>query len=458
MPLVSMIVPVYNAEKTVDRCVSSILNQTYKDFELILLDDGSTDASGAVCDACAEKDARIRVVHKENSGVSDTRNQGIAMAEGEYLQFLDSDDWITPEATSLFVRAATEYQCDMVIADFYRVIGERVSQKGDIEEEGMMDRAAYAVNMMQKPADFYYGVLWNKFYKRSIIERYQLKMDSAVSWCEDFMFNLEYVRHVNSIYALKVPVYYYVKTKGSLVSQGISMKKTIQMKRTVFAYYNDFYKDVFDDEDYEKRRGQVYRFLFDAASDGTVSPLSISGNYRLGDERTNVSEGVQEGEGIFFDSYRERKLQERMFDIVALRNGLTTVDVKLLYYLSQSHENCTFREMADILNISRRELSASIQRLLTKEMIAVPEKEKDRAKSKSDIKNEMQEKQQRDKKRGNLREYLVTPEAETVLSEMMFVLCDLDQIQYEGFSQEEIELYEALNEKRKRNIQKAVRA
>lgn len=458
MPLVSMIVPVYNAEKTVDRCVSSILNQTYKDFELILLDDGSTDASGAVCDACAEKDARIRVVHKENSGVSDTRNQGIAMAEGEYLQFLDSDDWITPEATSLFVRAATEYQCDMVIADFYRVIGERVSQKGDIEEEGMMDRAAYAVNMMQKPADFYYGVLWNKFYKRSIIERYQLKMDSAVSWCEDFMFNLEYVRHVNSIYALKVPVYYYVKTKGSLVSQGISMKKTIQMKRTVFAYYNDFYKDVFDDEDYEKRRGQVYRFLFDAASDGTVSPLSISGNYRLGDERTNVSEGVQEGEGIFFDSYRERKLQERMFDIVALRNGLTTVDVKLLYYLSQSHENCTFREMADILNISRRELSASIQRLLTKEMIAVPEKEKDRAKSKSDIKNEMKERQQRDKKRGNLREYLVTPEAETVLSEMMFVLCDLDQIQYEGFSQEEIELYEALNEKRKRNIQKAVRA
>lgn len=183
----------------------------------------------------------------------------------------------------------------MVIADFYRVIGERVSQKGDIEEEGMMDRAAYAVNMMQKPADFYYGVLWNKFYKRSIIERYQLKMDSAVSWCEDFMFNLEYVRHVNSIYALKVPVYYYVKTKGSLVSQGISMKKTIQMKRTVFAYYNDFYKDVFDDKDYEKRRGQVYRFLFDAASDGTVSPLSISGNYRLGDERTNVSEGVQEG-------------------------------------------------------------------------------------------------------------------------------------------------------------------
>lgn len=292
MPLVSIIVPIYNAGKTIDRCINSILNQKYKDFELILLNDGSTDDSGILCDAYAEKDMRIQVLHKENSGVSDTRNRGIAMARGEYLQFLDSDDWITPDATSLFVRAATENECDMVIADFYRVVGERVSQKGSIEEEGIMKRVDYAANMMQKPADFYYGVLWNKLYKRSIIEQYQLKMDSSISWCEDFMFNLEYVRHTHTIYALKIPVYYYVKTKGSLVSQGISMKKTIQMKRIVFAHYNDFYKDVFDDTDYEKRKGQVYRFLFDAASDGSVSPLGIPGNYRLGNERTNVSEGV----------------------------------------------------------------------------------------------------------------------------------------------------------------------
>ena len=454
MPLVSIIVPVYNAEKTIERCISSILNQTYKDFELLLLDDGSTDASGEICDACAGKDARIRVLHKENSGVSDTRNQGIAMARGEYLQFLDSDDWITPEATGFFVGAATKYQCDMVIADFYRVVGERVSQKGNIEEEGIMDRAEYAANMMQKPADFYYGVLWNKFYKRSIIEKYQLKMDTSISWCEYFMFNMEYVRHIHTIYAMKVPVYYYVKTKGSLVSQGLSMKKVIQMKRTVFACYNDFYKDIFDDADYEKRRGQVYRFLFDAASDGTVLPLSISGNYRLGDERTSVSEGVLEGEGIFFDLYRERKLHEKLFDIVALRHDMTTVDVKLLHYLSQPHENCTYKEMADILNISRRSLSASIQRLLAKEMITVPDKEKNRAKTKNGTK----EKRQEEKKRTRAKEYVAAQEAEEVLSEVLYVLCNLEQMQYEGFSREEIELYEKLDEKRNRNIRDALKA
>lgn len=453
MPFVSIIVPVYNAEKTLDRCITSILNQTYKDFELLLLNDGSTDASGSICDAYAEQDKRIRVLHKENSGVSDTRNRGIAMAEGEYLQFADSDDWMTPDATGVFVRAVREYSCDMVIADFYRVVGERVSQKGDIEEEGMMDRSGYAVHMMQNPADFYYGVLWNKFYKRSVIETYQLRMDSSISWCEDFIFNLEYVRHIRSVYALKVPVYYYVKTKGSLVSQGISMKKTIQMKRTVFSFYNDFYKDVFDDADYEKRRGQVYRFLFDAAGDGIVSPLSTQGNYRLGDERTSVSEGVQEGEGIFFDIYRERKLQEKAFDIVALRNDMTTADLKALYYLSQPHENCTFMEMAEVLNISRRKLSVSIQKLLAKEMIAVPEKEKVRLKSKGEAKG----KQLEDKRKAKAKEYVVTEEAGKVLSEMLFALCDLEQIQYEGFSQEEIELYEKLNERKKQNIRKAVR-
>ena len=155
------------------------------------------------------------------------------------------------------------------------------------------------------------------------------------------MFNMEYVRHVDTVFALKIPVYYYVKTKDSLASQGFSMKKTIQMKRMVFAFYNHFYKDVLGEEDYERRRGQVYRFLLDAASDGSVSPLDLHGNYKLGSERTKVSEGIQEGEGIFFDLYRERKLLEKLFDVVALRNDLTTVDIKILYYLNGPHENCT---------------------------------------------------------------------------------------------------------------------
>ena len=451
--MVSMIVPVYNSEKTLSRCIDSILNQTYRDFELILLNDGSTDTSGEICDAYAKRDSRVRVVHKENTGVSDTRNRGIDLARGEYLQFLDSDDWITPDATALFVRTATEQQCDMVISQFYRVIGEHVSQKGAIDEDGLMDRSTYANHMMQKPADFYYGVLWNKFYKRSIITEHRLRMDQSISWCEDFMFNLEYVRHTQTIYAMKVPVYYYVKTKGSLVSQGMSMKKMIRMKRTVFACYNDFYKDVFDEAEYEKRRIQIYRFLIEAAGDGEVAPLILPGSYRLGAERTSVSTAVQEGEGFFFDIYRERKLQERLFDAIALKNELQVADIKLLYYLSQPHENCTFQEMASMLNIPRRELSQAIQRLLAKEMIEVRSRVKNRGKERT--KNT--EKPQEERKRTRLREYAVTAEADALLSEILSAINDFEQLQYEGFSQEEIRMYEMLNEKRNQNIRNAIR-
>ena len=128
-PAVSIIVPVYNAERTVGRCIESILNQEYTDFELLLVNDGSTDSSGGLCDSYAARDQRVRVFHKENAGVSNARNLALAQARGTYLQFLDSDDWITPEATLSLVRAAEDHQCDLVISDFYRVVAMTAQKK-----------------------------------------------------------------------------------------------------------------------------------------------------------------------------------------------------------------------------------------------------------------------------------------------------------------------------------------
>ena len=127
MPKISIIVPCYNAEKLISRCVDSVLAQEFRDFELFLMDDGSTDGTGALLDAYAEKDPRVRVVHKENSGAADTRNRAIDLAEGEYLQFLDADDWIAPEASRLFLDAAEKSGAGMVISDFYRFANQRNS-------------------------------------------------------------------------------------------------------------------------------------------------------------------------------------------------------------------------------------------------------------------------------------------------------------------------------------------
>ena len=357
-PTVSIIVPVYNAKNYLQRCIDSILHQEYTDYELFLVDDGSTDGSGDICDAYAAADARITVIHKENTGVSDSRNLAISQACGTYLQFLDSDDWITPDATKLFVRAATEHDCDLVIADFYRVVGERVSHKGDIEDDGVLTREEFAAHMMENPADFYYGVLWNKLYRRDLVEKYHLRMDVSVNWCEDFLFNLEYILHANVFYALQAPVYYYVKTKGSLASQGLSITKTVKMKFMVFEYYNEFYKNVYDEKAYEKKRLSVYRFFLDAASDGTVPPTLLPGAKKLGTERIPVCPSAISGEGILSEFYRNRKLLDRCLEAIALRNDLTLGELSLLLSLSQMHTFCSRTELADFAGLSKSSLRA----------------------------------------------------------------------------------------------------
>ena len=117
-PKVSIIVPVHNAQATLSRCVSSILHQEYTDFELLLIDDGSTDASGALCDEFVSQDGRVTVIHKENSGVSDTRNLALSKAEGIYLQFVDSDDWIEPDMYEVLYYAAEKFHVDYVKGDY----------------------------------------------------------------------------------------------------------------------------------------------------------------------------------------------------------------------------------------------------------------------------------------------------------------------------------------------------
>lgn len=366
-PTVSIIVPVYNAESTLFRCVDSILTQQYTDFELLLVDDGSTDSSGALCDSCAAQDARVRVFHQQNAGVSAARNLALDHARGTYLQFLDSDDWITADATRSLVRAAEEHRCDLVIADFYRVVGERLSRKGDIDEDTILTREGYAAHMMENPADFYYGVLWNKLYRRELVERHRLRMDPEISWCEDFLFNLEYIRWAERFYALQVPIYYYVKTKGSLASQGLSVSKTVKMKLTVFEYYQQFFKAVLDEEEYERCRLKVYRFLVDAASDGAVPPLLSS--QKLGSERVSACLGGVLGQGCLCDAFRERKLLEYHLETAALKNGLTLSEAQLLLALRQLNTPCTRRELADFLNISRGSLALALQRLTSRGLL-----------------------------------------------------------------------------------------
>lgn len=486
-PTVSIIVPIYNAEKYLNRCIDSILNQEYTDFELILANDGSKDSSGQICDEYAAKDKRVRVIHKENSGVSDTRNQAIDLATGTYLQFLDSDDWITPDATKLLVRAAEEHGCDFVIADFYRVVGERLSHKGDIEEDGVMTQEEFAAHMMENPADFYYGVLWNKLYRRDIVEEHHLRMDTEISWCEDFMFNLEYIRYAKVFYALQVPIYYYVKTKGSLASQGMSISNTVKMKLMVFEYYNNFYKHVFDESDYEANRLHVYRYFIDSASDGLVLPSILPGTQKLGDERISVHADSICNQGLLMDVYRSRKLLEKQLESVALKNQLTLNETLILFYLMQSPENdrrvsppitcqpkaITQKELAEYTGISRNALLLSLGKLTAKELIKITDVKTE--KKSSDSKKTTSDSTKTVAETGNtlsdagkvlagklssaatplserLQEYTLLPSCDLVLHDLQTAQSDYEHACFDGFTEEERVSYQQLNSRVQDNL------
>ena len=433
-PTVSIILPVYNGEKTLARCMGSILNQTYRDFELLVVDDGSQDGSGMLCDQYAAKDARVRVIHQENAGVSAARNLAIAQAQGTYLQFVDCDDWITADATHALVQAAQEHDCDLVIADFYRVVGERVSHKGDIDRSGVLDREEFAAYMMENPADYYYGVLWNKLYRRDIVQGHNLKMEPQMRWCEDFMFNLEYLRHAERFFALQVPIYYYVKTKSSLVSQSMSLGKVVRMKRLVFEYYNRFFKTVLDEAEYEKSRLKVYRFLIDVAGDGVVLPAILPGSTKLGTERFQVNADILAGDGILYDVFRQRKMLDRFLETVALKHGLTLPEARLLLYLRQVEVPASRGELADFAQLSRGSFNVLLQKLVSRGLVRLEEEQEQRGKSPRKLRVQFQ------------------PSAAALLADLAAAVLDYRQIAFADFSQEELAQYERLSGKIQDNI------
>lgn len=392
-PLVSIIVPVYNAKDYIGRCVDSILNQEYQNLEILLIDDGSSDGTDMLLDAYAEKDARVRVIHQKNSGVSATRNHALDLAHGEFIQFADSDDWLTPDSTKLFVRSMMENnedagtktapitgldagsedrtvkQCDLVIADFYRVTGKRVSQKGDIDADHLMDRREFASYMIENPADFYYGVLWNKFFRRSIIEEHQIRMDEELDWCEDFLFNLEYIRYAEGIRAIQAPVYYYMNRKDSLVSQGMSISNTIRMKSTVFDYYNAFYRDVYE-EDYDEVKQKVRMFLISMAWDGFVMPTVVPGTAKLGEERVRLAgQSVSLTPGILADLYYFRKLLEYYLGLSAMLKKITLDEALLLLLLENGRQFEDRKEIAELAGLNSQKTMRALQRLKHEKLI-----------------------------------------------------------------------------------------
>lgn len=247
-PLISVIVPVYKVEPYINRCVESIVNQTYKNLEIILVDDGSPDNCPKMCDEWAEKDNRIKVIHKQNGGVSSARNEGIANSNGEYISFVDSDDWITKDYIEHMIGIIFNNNVDAVTCGFNDVNDfcgfDALDKNGELIE--IIDNKDIMGNM-DKGLCYLCGKIYNKILFNDVP-----KLPEDISVSEDMMLNYFIYKNCSKIAVTNLEMYYYFRHSESVLSGKITYRIIDDSMRA--------YKII--DEDYDKVNESYPDFIY----------------------------------------------------------------------------------------------------------------------------------------------------------------------------------------------------
>ena len=250
-PVISVIIPVYNTEKYLRCCIDSVLAQTYKDFELLLIDDGSTDSSGAICDEYAEKDTRVRVFHKENGGVSSARNLGLDNARGNWIMFVDGDDWIAPNTLIQILCKADETNADVVIVDFEFACPNKkdLYTASTWNDDKTTSLNHYIISV--------WNCIWGNIAKRSLYAKNQLFCPQGVTYCEDFHLMVRLCYYAKKVVNIHQPFYYYRQQEASVMHN--LNKKTELDEQWVYQDIIRFFKEQGVYDDY--RKSMCWRML-----------------------------------------------------------------------------------------------------------------------------------------------------------------------------------------------------
>jgi glycosyltransferase involved in cell wall biosynthesis len=216
METVSIMVPVYNAKTFLVQCFESLIQQTYPALEIILVDDGSTDDSGRMCDEFSRRDSRIRVIHQKNSGVSVARNMGIEAATGEYIQFVDADDFLDLRATECLVSSMRSQEVQMVIGKPKRIIGLKImNSKLPAKEYLNTDFAAFG--FFNDTRSFMTSAIWGRLYVRDLILEHKLVFSTPVHVFEDILFNMAYLSKARRVISISDTVYFHRYSNNNAV-------------------------------------------------------------------------------------------------------------------------------------------------------------------------------------------------------------------------------------------------
>ncbi|MDE1507155.1 glycosyltransferase family 2 protein [Ligilactobacillus salivarius] len=241
---ISVIVPIYNVEKYLKKCLDSIINQTFKEFEIILVDDGSTDNSEMICKEYRRKDSRIVYLKKNNGGLSDARNYGLDYANGEYVAFIDSDDYLGKNFLEFLYRAIRTSKSEVAVCGFViEYEDEKNLQDVSLHEDNVTITGKDLLHRVMKYKDGYsYVVAWNKLYKRELFDNIKFAKGKVY---EDEWINYPLFWNVDKVYLLDKKLYHYVQRTGSIKNSRMSLKKIESMNEMLkdrILFYKD--KDI----------------------------------------------------------------------------------------------------------------------------------------------------------------------------------------------------------------------
>ncbi len=211
--LISIIIPVYKVEKYLEKCIQSVINQTYENLQIILVDDGSPDNCGKICDEYAQKDHRIEVIHKSNGGLSDARNKGLEMAKGEYIGFVDSDDYIEADMYEVLYNLLKQYNADVSICNFYTVSQGKISIKNADNGINEYNRIEILKEiLLDKNIQSY---AWNKLYKKELFDEIKYPIGKKY---EDIGTTFYLLEKCNKVVVTGKSEYYYINRQDSIVN------------------------------------------------------------------------------------------------------------------------------------------------------------------------------------------------------------------------------------------------
>ena len=262
MPLVSIIIPVYKVEPYLKRCIDSVLYQTYTNLEIILIDDGSPDNCPKICDDYAKKDQRIKVIHKENGGLSDARNTGLNICTGDYIFFIDSDDYITNDCIHILVTIAKEKDFEIVVGNFQKVFSFRKGPDNHKKIKYNSFSPSQAIQKLGGPLGLTFTVAWGKLYKRCLWN--EIRFPKGKLYEDAYVCHLLYAKS-KAIAFIDIPLYFYLQRTNGIMGQTTNPLHALEPK----LLFNDFLKDNYPELQYISLSKLCWDYLFTYSLDTT---------------------------------------------------------------------------------------------------------------------------------------------------------------------------------------------